>query len=283
MKIKHSERLRSAVYLRNPEPVCVVREMHDAPSNEFVAMHDHEFSEFVLVASGSLRHLHSGGTDQLAAGDFFVIHPGERHGYAEFSRRTLVFNLLYNHAKPPPAPLLLFGSFPLMDAVFPRSSVTKRADVLGHLHKTELGHVVSLMRELRHVVQNRLPQSRALGEMLFSAILLFLARSSREALPQTVSVQPEINFILANLHRKITLADLRGVSGRSVSTLTREFRKAVGTSPGDYILVLRAARARALLSSGTATLNDVAARTGFCHAGHLLRTLRSHEETSAPI
>ena len=56
---------------------------------------------------------------------------------------------------------------------------------------------------------------------------------------QDISVQKEIDFIAVNLNRKITLGELCNISGMSASTLHREFRKALGKSPGDYILSMR--------------------------------------------
>ena len=53
--IKHHEILRNDDYFKGGALPCVVREMRDAPSNAFVAMHDHEFSELV-IAGGTTRY-----------------------------------------------------------------------------------------------------------------------------------------------------------------------------------------------------------------------------------
>jgi len=47
--IKHHEILGDDDYFRGGALPCVVREMRDAPSNAFIAMHDHEFSELVII------------------------------------------------------------------------------------------------------------------------------------------------------------------------------------------------------------------------------------------
>ena len=275
MKIRNRERLRSAAYLRNPEPVCVVREMRDAPSNEFVAMHDHEFSELVIVATGGCNHVHAGGTVRLLPGEFFVIHPGERHGYAQFAPGTLVFNLLYDRCSPP-APLLLEDN-PLTPMLFPSDAATARADTLGRVPRRALPNLVRLLKALRREAEAHQPLCHAVSSNLFAAVLLVLARWTRGVAAKPASpVKREVDFILRNLGRKITLAELCAVSGRSASALHREFRKAVGASPGDYILSLRAARARELLAQTSLPLAAVAAETGFCNASHLVRTLRAH-------
>ena len=58
MKIKHLETLKRTRYFHVDTLPAVVRVMKSSPGNRFVALHGHEFSELVLVASGSLTHLH---------------------------------------------------------------------------------------------------------------------------------------------------------------------------------------------------------------------------------
>ena len=116
---------------------------------------------------------------------------------------------------------------------------------------------------------------RAVCESLFVSLLMQLARSTQSAQSslQDIPVQKEIDFIAENLSRKITLDELCAVSGKSASTLHREFRKSVGKSPGDYIIDMRIAKAKTLLGRKGYTLRNVAAKTGFCCASHLSRAI----------
>ena len=272
--IKHHEILRDDDYFKGGELPCVVREMRVAPSNAFVAMHDHEFSELVIVASGKISHIHSDRTDKLSKGDFFVIHPGKQHGYAQLAPKTVVFNVLY-HRERPPLPLSVLG-FPLMDEIFPEDPATVHANTLGRVTRSNLTAVLRLIDLIRREEHLDQPLRRTTCESLFMSLLLLLARSTqRVSVPsQENPVQKEIDFIAENLSRKITLDELCGVSGKSVRTLHREFRKAVGKSPGDYIIDMRIAKAKVLLGRKGSTLKKVAAKTGFCCAAHLSRTLR---------
>ncbi|MBQ2630219.1 MAG: helix-turn-helix domain-containing protein [Kiritimatiellae bacterium] len=271
-KIVHLERLTSAEYFKDSALACIVREMHDAPSNETIAMHDHEFSELVLVASGSLNHIYSGGTVRLRTGDFFVIHPGEKHGYASLARGTVVFNILYHSAQPPPA--LALGEFGMMPEFFPKDTSECRTYTLGRVPRRELAQVTGLIREIRREEKARSPLGRAVCHSLFAALLLRLSRAAKVGqMPTTTPIQAEIDFIMQNLERKITLKELCGVSGKSVSTLSREFKRLTGRSPGDYVIEMRVAKARSLLTSPKTTLDAVAHQTGFCSASHLSRTL----------
>ena len=271
--IKHHEKLRNDAYFKDGALPCIVREMREAPSNAFVAMHDHEFSELVVVASGKISHIHADRTDRLSKGDFFVIHPGELHGYAELAPKTVVFNVLY-HCGRPPVPLTVCG-FPLMDEFFPKNPADVRAKTLGRVPAKSLPSVLQLVNLIRREEHSEQPMRRAVCESLFVSLLTCLARSTQIALTSTQEspVQKEIDFIAANLNRKITLGELCAVSGKSASTLHREFRKAVGKSPGDYIIDMRIAKAKSLRETTALPLGEIASRTGFCNASHLARTL----------
>ena len=272
--IKHNEILRNDDYFKGGELPCIVREMRDAPSNAFIAMHDHEFSELVIVASGKISHVHADKTDRLSKGHFFVIHPGERHGYAKLAPKTVIFNVLY-HRERPPLPLSILG-FPLMDEIFPEDPAAVRANTLGRVARSNLKAVLQIIDLIRREEHSDQPLRRVSCESLFMSLLLLLARATRRvsAPSQENPVQKEIDFITKNLSRKITLDELCGVSGKSVRTLHREFRKAVGKSPGDYIIDIRIDKAKVLLGRKGSTLKKVAAKTGFCCAAHLSRTLR---------
>ena len=275
--IKHLEKLKSDAYFKDNALPCIIREMREAPSNAFVAMHDHEFSELAIVASGKISHIHADRTDKLSKGDFFVIHPGEQHGYAELAPKTVVFNVLY-HCERPPVPLTICG-FPLMDELFPKDPASVRASTLGRVSRTNLQAVLHLIEMIRREEHSEQPMRHAVCESLFASLLMLLARSTQTAKTSARScpVQKEIDFIAGNLNHKITLGELCAVSGKSASTLHREFRKAVGKSPGDYVIDMRVAKARALRNTTSLPLGKIASETGFCNASHLSRTLSAHK------
>lgn len=276
MEIKHLEKLKSIDYFKEQDFPCIVREMREAPSNTVIAMHGHEFSELVVVASGSLNHIHARGTSRLFAGDFFVIHPDERHGYAELAAGTSVFNLLYHSDKPPLA--LQFGGFPLTATLFPVVPSQVKASTLGRISRKELPHVIDLVKAIRRESKLNRPFHDAICASLFAVVLLHLSR----AMGTVPSVSPspihkELDYIMKNLDRKITLKELCAVSGHSISTLFRKFRMATGKSPYDCILAMRAAKAQTLMKSSIGvSLSEASRRTGFCNGAHLSRTLRAY-------
>lgn len=273
--IRHLEKLRDATYFKQSGLPCVVREMQYAPSNAFIAMHDHEFSELVIVASGQLKHIHANETTLLKQGDFFVIHPGERHGYAEMAPRTVIFNLLYHASEPPFGPIAAGNLFPVL---FPAGITPPPAKTLGRVPRHDLAHVIGLVREIRREEEAERPLRHAVCSTLLMAAMLELSRWAHTHVPsEPGGIQKELDFIGANLVRKISLKDICDVSGRSISTLHRAFWRIVGTSPMDHVISMRLAKARILLDRGGLSMEEVAAQTGFCSASHLSHMLHAKQ------
>lgn len=77
-------------------------------------------------------------------------------------------------------------------------------------------------------------------------------------------------YINENLARPITLRILCGLAGVSPRHFERAFRQSVGVAPHSYVLETRVAVARRLLISDPAlTIEEIAARVGFCSSSHL--------------
>ncbi|WP_377270733.1 GlxA family transcriptional regulator [Peterkaempfera sp. SMS 1(5)a] len=82
-------------------------------------------------------------------------------------------------------------------------------------------------------------------------------------------------WALARLHEPLGLRELSAQAGMSVRTFTRRFRDEVGTSPGQWLVLQRAERARQLLETTDMTVDQVARESGFGTAA----SLRAHLHT----
>jgi transcriptional regulator GlxA family with amidase domain len=87
-----------------------------------------------------------------------------------------------------------------------------------------------------------------------------------------MSVEPMMAWALEHLDQQIDLQRMAGVARMSVRTLNRRFRDEAGTTPLQWVLGQRVARAQALLETTTLTIDTVAHRCGFTDAP----TLRRH-------
>jgi AraC family transcriptional regulator len=85
-----------------------------------------------------------------------------------------------------------------------------------------------------------------------------------------------IDYIEANLHDDVALAELAAVAGLSPVYFARQFKLAVGLAPHQYLLKARVSRAKRLLAMGELSIAAVAFDCGFCHQEHLTRVFRRH-------
>lgn len=81
-------------------------------------------------------------------------------------------------------------------------------------------------------------------------------------------------WALTRLGEPLGLRELAGRAGMSVRTFTRRFRDEVGTSPGQWLVLQRAERARQLLETTDMTVDQVAREAGFGTAASLRAHLR---------
>ena len=284
MKIRHLETLAKDDYFHASQLPCLVRVMKSAPSNETIALHNHEFAELVFVARGSINHIHEKASVRLRTGDFFVIHPGLRHGYAELTKNAVVYNLLFRKSLSDVAHLI--AANPLARRVFPQTDDDRRPDVLGSVDSRQGRRVARLLEEIRQEERSPTVSSPTFCGALFAAILALLAQGCRTrdakvdpSQAAKVTLKPELDYLDAHLGERITMQTLRAVSGKSPSTLTRLFLAAFGTSPIDYLIERRLDRAELLRKTTTLQVSQIAASCGFNDASHLARTFRRHKRT----
>jgi AraC family transcriptional regulator len=83
-----------------------------------------------------------------------------------------------------------------------------------------------------------------------------------------------IDFIEANLDRKLLLADLATVAGLSITGLKVQFRTSIGIPVHQYVLRRRAEHARALIADTTLPSSEIAAAAGFSNQSHMAATMR---------
>jgi AraC family transcriptional regulator len=83
-----------------------------------------------------------------------------------------------------------------------------------------------------------------------------------------------IEYIEAHLDQDLTLAELAGVAGFSLSHFKALFKQATGTPVHRFVLERRVERARLHLLDGDMSLTDIVLETGFAHPSHMARCMR---------
>lgn len=85
-----------------------------------------------------------------------------------------------------------------------------------------------------------------------------------------------VQFVEHNFTHNIPLTQFAQMSGRSLSTFNREFRKEFNTSPHKWIKQRRLERAKKLLVQTQKTASDIYLEVGFEDLAHFSRSFKKH-------
>ena len=83
-----------------------------------------------------------------------------------------------------------------------------------------------------------------------------------------------LSFIEDNLGEDLSLTNIAGIAGLSISHCKSAFRESVGQPVHRYVIQRRVERARELLDQGERSISQVALETGFAHQSHLAYHMR---------
>jgi len=89
-------------------------------------------------------------------------------------------------------------------------------------------------------------------------------------------VQIVIDFMVVNLHRKISSADFGREVRLSPAQVSRLLIREVGITPVEYLIRLRIERAANLLSNRLLSVKEVMAMSGYLNRGHFVEHFKRY-------
>jgi len=116
--------------------------------------------------------------------------------------------------------------------------------------------------------------ARALGLLVAGEL-----RAADQVLPQNdrrlpLRLRRVLTWVTAEPGRPISVADLAAVADCSTATLTRLFRRHLGTSPLSWVLAVRIDAAKELITTTTLPIAQIARRVGISDAYYFSRQFR---------
>lgn len=137
----------------------------------------------------------------------------------------------------------------------------------------------TLVNLLSDVVDDPDPSTQLYGDGLTVAITARLFADPPQPNEDSKGLAPwqlrrVVDYLDAQLPRRVDLADLAELAGLSQSHFSRAFKASTGMAPYRWQLDARIRRAQALLIETRASLDHVAEATGFADAVHFGRTFR---------
>ena len=243
-------------------------------------IHRHDFSELVIVLRGSGVHIAPAGDYPIGAGDVFVLHGNQAHGYRNTADLELV-NILFclDELAIPLQDVAVLPGYHVLFTLEPMFRQRDKFESRLRLTADELPPVTELVYRLLKESRSQLPGWRFAAVATFMLLVADLCRvyshmDERAAQP-LLRLGRVIGYLEQHYGDPLTLEDLASIGCMSPRTLTREFRQAMGCAPIAYLIRLRIDRAVGLLRDGQANITDVAFRVGFQDSNYFARQFRA--------
>lgn len=198
-----------------------------------------------VISAGNSEH-------ELLADHFFIIPPGMSHAY--HADKENPWSIYWIHFAGPKAKL--FSRMSLQPIHIERgktSRINERLELFNEVFKNfDRGFSIETLEYANLCLNHLLASFTHLGQFR-------LINESRGKDP----VGQSINFMLENLDRKLTLANLAQQAKLSSPHFSRLFAKQTGHSPVDYFIQLKIQKACRLLDNSDWNIAEVARASGF--------------------
>ena len=242
-------------------------------------LHDHDFSEIVIVTGGTGTHVSGKISWPLSAGDAFVIGGKRAHAYRDVRKLGLI-NILFQPGKLR-MELQDLSTLPGYHALFSLEPLWKQHFKSRlHLPPKKLALVAGLVDQLDEELQARKGGFGFLATALFMQIVVFLARSyTQEKNPDSqalLRIAEAISHLETHYNEEVEAADLARIAHMSQRSFFRVFQAAMGMPPMAYLLQLRIQRAAALLRDSALTITEIAYEVGFNDSNYFTRQFKKH-------
>lgn len=242
-------------------------------------LHNHEFSELVIIYKGEGIHYSKDGCGvRLAAGSIFVVPQGDfYHKYGEIKDLCLV-NILFENSHLP-MPLLDVFTMPGFNMLFNRKNSPSENIRIFQLSEAVLAELLTLANNLEAVLRKEDAGYRFMGIAIFMQIIYLVSKSVGGSLESVRTPGVSMGRAIGYLHRHFTETDvsiekLASALNMSMSSLLRHFRRQNGCSPKEYLLKLRIRCACDMLQDGDLCVSEIATRSGFDDSNYFSRQFK---------
>lgn len=214
------------------------------------------FHELTILLKGTLTYTVDGETVPLSDGDAVYLPAGSLRARCEPEE---------------PVDYVSFNFISDGEVILPR-----------RMQNVLCSEILLLIAACDKIGSRIYPDSSEETVHLFACLLLVLeARARAERIsPLTKQI---MEYIHANLHRQITLADIGELTHYSPIYCTKVFKKEIGRSIMDYLLERRIDEAKKLLPDDTLSVVQVAEAVGFSDYNYFSRLFRKRSGCSPTV
>lgn len=262
-------------------PVAVYHGYH---VDEF-PVHVHDFSELVVVTSGSAYHRVRGERYRVYPGHVFVVRSMVPHGYEnahdlKLSQIILTESFFTRHFPE----LQKIEGFQTLFYLQPEAEAYLAFESRMCLDGSILSTIDEQIQNLSNELATKRSGYETMSMSMLGQIVVLLCRYYEQSGPlndsSLVGIAGATSHIQSHYSCNISIEELCEVAGMSCRSLTRHFRSTVGEPPIRYLNRVRAERSAALIRTTDLRMTEVAERVGFGDSNYFSRVFRSFFQIS---
>jgi AraC-like DNA-binding protein len=227
-------------------------------------LHEHEFDEIVIVASGNGWHILNDEPHLLSCGEVFYLRAGDRHAFDEVHDLYLT-NVLYR-----PNDILLHPD--RVGRYLQPSAAEAGERRYWQISEAVAERLTSFLASITRESQKPDSASELMAESHFLQLVVTLWRERFATDGGRLSPSARLAQVLKYLRQHCTAPlDLDEVAhrfGYAPRTFRRVFRAATATTPHGYLVKLRLGHAMRALRATDDTVTDIAFAAGFNDANY---------------
>lgn len=241
--------------------------------------HNHDFTEIVIINSGTATHFNNEESYRLKKGDSYVLSGETSHGYKEINQLDLT-NILYDENKIilPEWDIKKISGYHALFKLEPHYRRTHSIKSNLTLTPIELIHIDSLVKNLQLELEHKNEGYQFASVAILMQIISFLSRSYTNKNKNThhsiQKIAKVLSYLEINYSKKITQEQIAQVANLSKSSLQREFLKAFNQSAIDYLIKLRLSKAYEKIKNNQGNITEIALASGFSDSNYFSRKFR---------
>lgn len=244
------------------------------PQDRF-PLHEHEFSEIVIVMSGNGWHVLNDEPQLITCGEVFYIRPEDRHAFEQVNDLVLT-NVIYRPSE------RLLGPGRVQQLVEDGGAGGRKR---WQVTEDALGELRPLLEALTRETRSDDPLSDLMAESLFVQLAVALCRHRFAVdgadIPAVARFGHVLTYLRHHCGEDVDLDELARRFGYSPRTFCRVFREATATTPHNYLVQLRLSRAMRALRTTSDSITDIAFACGF-HDSNYFSSCFSRMTGSSP-
>jgi AraC-like DNA-binding protein len=254
-------------------PIGYVRMLNQLPGG----LHQHEFTEIAIVESGTGLHQFNEDVLPVCGGEVFVINNGYNHRWVE-TENLVVTNLMISDFDSiiGLSQLSIHPGFSALFTFEPKMRSSQKGGGKLKLDIQTLKDVCALSSRLNSSLNNQDDAVVTTSTSYLLAIISILCdnyvSSPSQKHERVLKVGGMVNYLDEHWKDPLDIDFLAKKFHLSKSNLHRLFRKAMGTTPIQYISRLRIEKGCEFLRNTDETITRIALNVGFNDSNYFTRT-----------